>query len=145
MPQTKKQAKPKSAEPALMGAQWSLGAMAAVEDNEQENRRQAAIAARQTQIFSLKRASAELGFRLGFGAPNETELRAAQAQIQEAVFQLDLELRDLEASQSMHFPTASELANLRAAVDALEARVASGVAANSLLEAAANVVIAFGL
>lgn len=129
---------------------WKLKAasalpLSALEDTDEERARQAAIMARERQLNAQRRTAGEIGFKFSDPREDPEELQDDLDDLERRIFQLDLEIQSLRASQSMRFPSANEIADLGNAVAFLESRIASAAAANALMAAADGVMTAFSL
>jgi len=118
-------------------------AAVALADDEGELRRQSAIASRRSQRNSQEHAIRVIALK--FADPREDPERLSDDvdDLRRAVFMLGAEIDDLQASSSMHFPSASQVANVSGAVGVLEARISATAAASAIMRAAAGVLEAW--
>lgn len=112
-------------------------------DDEAELRRQAAISSRRSQRGAQERAIQGLALKFTDHREDRGLLRDDMDALQRRVYLLDQEIEDLIASISMNFPSASQVANVSAAVGVLEARVAASAAAAAIMRAATDVIAAW--
>ena len=127
----------------LLTALDSSADKVAVADDEQELRRQAALASRRSQKRSQERAATAIGSKMADPREDMKELQDDVDELRQNIFVLEGEIHDLEASQSMQFPTATEVANVSAAVGVLDARIAASVAASAIMTAATDIMNAW--
>jgi hypothetical protein len=113
------------------------------DDNGDELKRQAALASRRSQRNALERSATAVGAKMNDPREDMREIMNDLDALRQAIFLLDAEIQDLKASQSMKFPSASDIANVSAAVGVLDARVAASAAAAAIMTAASDVMDAW--
>jgi len=114
-------------------------------ESPEERARREAIDARERQVRALERAANEISSRFGMPGEDEEELQNQRGAIRRTITDLNREIEDLRASQSMNFPSPEQIATLGRAMDELEARIATNAAATAIAEAAGDVMDAFGM
>lgn len=123
---------------ALLKALADGAATVDVADSDNELRRQAALAARQSQWGAQERALAAVGRKLADPREDSRELMNDIDDLRQQIFDTEAEINALKASDSIKFPSASDVANVSAAVGVLDARVAASAAASAIMAAAAD-------
>jgi hypothetical protein len=129
----------------MVGALKKAAPTAKLANDDQELKRQAALASRRSQKSAQEQAAAAIGAKFPDPTEDPEVLQDDVDNLRQEIFFLEGEIRDLEASKSINFPSPSEIANVSNAVGVLQARVASSAAANSIMTAATSVMSAWNL
>ncbi len=114
-------------------------------DTPAEKDRQAALLTRRTQRKADEDAARALAEKILDPKEDPELIRDEIDDLRRAIFVLDAEIDDLVASQSMAFPSASEVANVSGAAGLLEARIASSASVGAIVSAADAVMKAWPL